>query len=186
MTRFEIQELPLAGLKLIKRQQLGDARGHFSRLFCSQELAQAGWTVPIAQINHSVTARCGTVRGMHFQKPPHTEIKLVTCLRGSVWDVAVDVRAGSATFLHWHAQCLTAENLYSMLIPEGFAHGFQTLSDDCELIYLHSKPYVTEAESALNAFDGLLCIDWPLSVTVRSERDTAHPWLDDGFKGVIL
>ena len=125
MKRLAIADLPLAGLKRIERQRLGDARGFLSRLFCAEELAAAGWSKPIAQINQTFTAKRGTVRGLHFQYPPHAEMKLVSCLRGEVWDVAVDVRAGSKTFLRWHAERLSADNGCALLIPEGFAHGFQ-------------------------------------------------------------
>ena len=110
---------------------MGDARGFLSRLFCAEELRAAGWTGPIAQINHTHTARKGTVRGMHFQYPPHAEMKLVSCLRGEVWDVAVDIRAGSQTFLRWHAEILSADNGRALLIPQGFAHGFQALTRRC-------------------------------------------------------
>jgi dTDP-4-dehydrorhamnose 3,5-epimerase len=186
MTGLAIHALPLEGLKLIQRQQLGDVRGHLSRLFCSQELAAAGWTVPIAQINHSVTTRCGTVRGMHFQKPPHAEFKLVTCLRGSVWDVAVDLRTGSPTFLQWHAQQLSAQNGHAMLIPQGFAHGFQSLTDDAELLYCHSAAYAPEAEGALNALDPCLGIPWPLALAERSARDCQNALISDNFEGIRL
>ena len=119
MSRFTISDLSLAGLKLITRQRLGDSRGFLSRLFCAEELAAAGWVKPVAQINHTYTAIRGTLRGMHFQRPPHAEMKLVSCLRGEVWDVAVDVRPGSPTFLCWHAERLSANNGQALLIPEG-------------------------------------------------------------------
>ena len=109
MNRLFVTDLPLAGLKRIERQRLGDARGFLSRLFCAEELGPAGWTKPIAQINHTYTAKRGTVRGMHFQHPPHADMKLVSCIRGEVWDVAVDIRAGSKTFLRWHAEKLSAD-----------------------------------------------------------------------------
>ena len=120
MNRFTHTDLPLSGLKLIERKRLGDARGFLSRLFCSQELSAAGWNRPIVQINHSYTAGRGAVRGMHFQHPPYAEMKLVSCLHGELWDVAVDIRARSNTFLHWHAERLSAENGHALLIPEGF------------------------------------------------------------------
>ncbi len=186
MTRFAIQSTPLDGLKLIERKRLGDARGFLSRLFCAEELAIAGWTEPIAQINHTYTARRGTVRGMHFQYPPHADAKLVSCLRGEVWDVAVDLRAGSLTFLRWHAQRLSSENGCAMLIPEGFAHGFQTLSDDTELIYCHSACHSPELEGALDALDPRLAITWPLAVVERSERDMSHAPITDIYKGIQL
>lgn len=186
MSRFDATALPLRGLICVQRRRLGDERGFLSRLFCVDALADFGWTGPVAQVNHTLTAVKGTVRGMHYQTPPCAEQKLVTCLRGAIWDVAVDLRTGSPTFLHWHAQTLSADNLCALLIPEGFAHGFQALSDDCELIYLHSKPHAPEAEAALNALDTMLGIEWPLTVAMRSARDTAHPWLDANFKGLML
>ena len=138
----------------------------------------------MAQINHTLTRRRGTVRGLHFQNPPHAEDKLVSCLRGSVFDVGVDLRQGSATFLHWHGEILSADNGRGLLIPRGFAHGFQTLEDDCELLYLHSSAYVPKAEGALNARDPRLNIHWPLEFTDISERDTNHPPITHEFTGI--
>ena len=184
MSRFTITDLPLAGLKLIERQGLGDSRGYLSRLFCAQELDVAGWHQPIAQINHTYTARRGTVRGLHYQRPPHAEMKLVSCIQGEVWDVAVDLRSGSPTFLHWHAKALSASNHQALLIPEGFAHGFQALSDDVSLLYCHSSAYNSEAEAALNARDPRLAIMWPLAMTELSSRDAEHCLMDMNFEGV--
>ncbi|MFI3185646.1 MAG: dTDP-4-dehydrorhamnose 3,5-epimerase [Methylococcaceae bacterium] len=186
MSRFIITDLPLAGLKLIERQRLGDNRGFLARLFCAEALAKAGWHLPIAQINHTYTAQRGTVRGVHYQLPPHAEMKLVSCIQGEVWDVAVDLRAGSSTFLHWHAEVLSADNNRAMLIPEGFAHGFQTLTDDVQLLYCHSVAYSLEAEAALNAQDPRLAIKWPIKITELSIRDAKHPLLDTKFEGVSL
>lgn len=186
MSRFTITDLPLAGLKLVGRQRLGDSRGFLARLFCAEELAVIGWLQPIAQINHTFTARRGTVRGMHFQLPPHAEMKLVTCMQGEVWDVAVDLRAGSPTFLHWHAERLSANNGRALLIPEGFAHGFQALTDGVELLYCHSAAYTQSAEGGVNPQDERLSITWPLAITELSARDAAHPMLEDGFEGVVL
>lgn len=186
MKRFTVTDLPLAGLKRVERQRLGDQRGFLARLFCAEELAAAGWTQPIAQINHTYTANKGTVRGMHFQRPPQAEMKLVTCIRGEVWDVAVDLRADSLTFLHWHAEHLSGENGNALLIPEGFAHGFQALTDDVELLYCHSMPYAAAAEGGLNPQDERLGITWPLQITERSARDAEHPMIDQSFKGFRL
>ena len=186
MSRFTVQHLPLAGLTRITRQFLGDSRGFLSRVFCSDELADIGWIQPVAQINHTYSAQAGTVRGLHFQHPPYSEIKLVTCLRGKIWDVAVDLRAGSETFLNWHAEELSAENGHSLLIPKGFAHGFQTLSDDVDLLYCHSEPYTRDAEAGLNPQDIKLAIDWPLTITEISKRDTLHPMLNSQFAGLNL
>jgi len=186
VSRFAITDLPLNGLKRVERQKLGDSRGFLSRLFCADELAQAGWHKPIAQINHTYTAKRGTVRGMHYQRPPHAEMKLVSCLSGEVWDVAVDLRYSSPTFLRWHAERLSSENGFALLIPEGFAHGFQTLTDDVELLYCHSAAYVPEAEAGLNPADQKLSIAWPLAITERSIRDSQHPMLDEQFTGLVL
>ncbi len=186
MNRFSVANLPLSGLKRIERRRLGDCRGFLSRLFCAEELAAAGWIKPIAQINHTCTARCGTVRGMHFQHPPHAEMKLVTCIRGEVWDVAVDVRANSPTFLRWHAEHLSMDNGRALLIPEGFAHGFQALTDDVELLYCHSASYSSSSEDCLNPQDARLAIIWPQSITELSARDAAHPLIETGFEGVCL
>lgn len=186
MSRFTVTHTPLADLKLIERQHLGDTRGFLSRLFCAQELASAGWTKPIAQINHTYTAKKGTVRGLHFQHPPHAEMKLVSCIRGAVWDVAVDIRAGSPTFLQWYAQELSAENHCALLIPEGFAHGFQTLTEDAELLYCHSESYAATAENGLNPNDQQLSIQWPLVITELSDRDAAHAFINTNFEGVRI
>ena len=186
MKRFNLVDLPLSGLKLVGRERLGDHRGFLSRLFCAEELSTAGWVKPIAQINHTYTAKRGAVRGMHFQRPPHAEMKLVSCIRGEVWDVAVDVRAGSPTFLHWHAERLSAENGRALLIPEGFAHGFQALTDDVEMLYCHSAAYCASAETGLNPQDTRLSIQWPLPISELSTRDAGHRLIESGFEGVSL
>jgi dTDP-4-dehydrorhamnose 3,5-epimerase len=186
MSRFEIQSTRLEGLGVIQRKAIGDDRGFLSRLFCQQELAAAGWVWPIRQINHTATATSGIVRGMHFQLPPKAEGKLVSCIRGAVWDVAVDVRKDSPTFLQWHAEELSAENLRAMLIPPGFAHGFQTLQPDSELIYLHSEAYDSDLERGLNPQDPILAISWPLDISKISPRDLGHPMLGADFSGVPL
>jgi dTDP-4-dehydrorhamnose 3,5-epimerase len=146
----------------------------------------AGVRKPIAQINHTLTRRVGAVRGMHFQWPPHAETKLVSCLRGEVFDVAVDLRRHSPTFLQWHAEVLSPANQRSFLIPEGFAHGFQALAADCELVYVHSAPYVPEAEGAVSVRDPGLKIAWPLAISELSERDGRHPFLTPQFEGIDL
>ena len=184
--RFKVFDTPISDLKVIERQQLGDGRGFLSRLFCATELSAIGWHKPIAQINQTFTRERGTVRGLHFQLPPQTEMKLITCLRGAVWDVAVDVRAGSPTFLQWHALELSESNCCAVLLPEGFAHGFQTLAKDCELLYVHSMPYSPKAEAGLNALDPKLSIRWPLETSGLSARDLQHPMIDLQFKGLIF
>lgn len=183
-TRFDILDTPISGLHILERKPVGDDRGYLERLFCAAELQPILSGKTIAQINHTLTANRGTVRGMHFQYPPHAETKFVSCLRGEVFDVAVDLRNNSPTFLHWHAEILSANNHRTLIIPEGFAHGFQTLSDNCEMLYFHTAPYHPGAEDVLNVHDPRLGISWPLPVTGLSPRDAGHPLLNNGFTGV--
>lgn len=154
------------------------------RLFCAEELTVAGWTKPIAQINHTYTAQKGTVRGMHYQRPPYSEMKLVSCIRGQLLDVVVDLRDDSNTYLEHHAELLSAENGKALLIPEGFAHGFQSLTDDVELIYCHSMFYKAEAEAGISPRDKRLSIEWPLPITEISIRDQNHPLINQYFEGL--
>ena len=184
--RFDKEETPLQGLSVLKRKIIGDSRGYLERLFCYEDLSIHTQGQNIAQINHTLTKTRGTVRGMHFQRPPHSEIKFVSCLRGEVFDVAVDLRGNSPTFLHWFGLVLSADNFKTLLIPEGFAHGFQAQSDDCELLYLHTKAYQPEAEGGLSALDPRLAISWPLPVVGLSRRDSLHCLIDDEFKGFII
>lgn len=181
-----VTDTPLAGLKVVQRHPRGDARGFLARLFDRAELLACGWHAAIEQVNHTHTTQAGTIRGMHYQLPPYSEMKLVSCIRGAVWDVAVDLRQGSPTFLQWHAERLSADNGRALLIPQGYAHGFQTLTDDVEMLYCHSAPYVPQAEAGLHFEDVRLGIDWPLPITQVSERDRQHPRLDTAFPGVAL
>jgi dTDP-4-dehydrorhamnose 3,5-epimerase len=186
MSRFTVSDTPIAGVKVVTRKRIGDARGFLARLFCAEELAAFGWRKPIAQINHTFTQARGAVRGMHFQRPPHAEMKLVSCIRGQVWDVAVDLRKCSPTFLQWHAELLSEDNDRALLIPEGCAHGFQVQSDAAELLYLHSAPYVSDAEGGVNPCDERLAIRWPLAIAQLSARDAGHPPITDTFEGMTL
>lgn len=174
----------LKDLLVVQRKAIEDERGFLSRFYCADEFQQAGMDMPIVQINHTLTRKKGAVRGLHFQHSPHAEKKMVSCLYGEVWDVAVDLRKDSPTFLHWHAEVLSAVNRKSLLIPEGFAHGFQTMTDDCELIYLHSSAYHPESEDALNVNDPQLSIRWPLAITELSERDRNHKLIEQNFQGI--
>lgn len=182
--RFTILDTPLRGLKLVARKPMGDHRGYLERLYCVDEFESLFAGKPIAQVNRSLTRKRGSVRGMHFQRPPHAEAKLVTCLAGRVFDVAVDLRRASPTFLHWHGEVLSADNHRSLLIPEGFAHGFQALSEDCQLLYLHSASYQPGHEGGLHPQDPELAIAWPEPVAELSARDAGHPFLDEAFDGV--
>lgn len=184
MSRFQGFETPLMGVWNIERVLLGDARGFLSRLFCADELAAYGWRWPVAQINHARTEKCGTVRGMHFQHAPHCEAKLVSCVKGAVWDVAVDLRKGSPTFLQWTAQVLSAENRRALLIPPGCAHGFQSIEDGAELLYCHSHPFTPGADAGLNPQDPTLAIAWPQPITLISVKDRQQPLLQANFQGL--
>lgn len=186
MARFDFISAPLAGLIKVQRKAIEDHRGFLSRFYCAEEFREAGLNKPVAQINHTLTRNKGAVRGMHFQYPPHAETKLVSCLQGQIFDVAVDLRCGSPTFLKWHGVVLSKQNRLSLLIPAGFAHGFQTLTEDCELIYLHTESYHPESEGALNAADPKLAIAWPLPIAEISERDRDHKLIGQEFKGIAV
>jgi dTDP-4-dehydrorhamnose 3,5-epimerase len=185
MTQFSVCNTPIKDLMVIERMPVNDHRGFLARIFCVEQLKEFGWQKPIAQINLTLTKKRGTVRGMHFQNTPHAEMKLVSCLRGEVWDVAIDLRAKSPTFLMWYAEKLSADNCQALLIPEGFAHGFQALSDDCELLYVHSSLYVQNAEAGIQPTDPRIGISWPLNISEVSVRDLSHPLLNDQFLGIV-
>ena len=185
-TRFTISNTALKDLHSLQRKPLGDERGYLERLFCTEELQAILSGKHIMQINHTFTKKKGTVRGLHYQHPPHAETKLVMCLQGEVFDVALDLRHNSPTFLQWHGELLSADNHKTLHIPEGFAHGFQTLTDNCELIYLHTAAYNAEAEDALNAQDPRLAINWPLEITELSSRDLNHPLINQNYQGISL
>ncbi len=184
--RINIIETKFSGLQVLQRKPIGDNRGYIERLFCAEELKTLADGKTVVQINRTMTKDEGTVRGMHFQNPPHAEIKFVSCLRGKVFDVAVDLRSNSSTFLQWHSEVLSCSNHKTLVIPEGFAHGFQTLTNDCEMLYCHTAPYQPKAEGGLNSRDPRLAITWPLPMTEISPRDTAHPLLNDAFTGIML
>ena len=186
MNRLVLHSTPIDGLHVLERDPIGDSRGFLERMFCQDSLRQFLKGKTVRQINRTLTRQRGTVRGLHFQNPPYAETKIVTCLKGKVWDVAIDLRRGSLTFLEHHAVLLAEDNNRSFLIPEGFAHGFQTLTSDCELLYFHTADYNVEFESAFNAIDPLLSIPWPEPIIERSDRDVNHPMLADNFQGVEL
>lgn len=183
---FDFLTTPLAGLFEIQRNQLNDERGFLSRLFCSNEFNEVGLKKPFVQVNHTKTNNKGTIRGMHFQNPPYGEVKVVSCIQGEVLDVIVDIRKDSKTFLNYHSVVLSSNNLKGIFIPEGFAHGFQTLTDDCQLLYLHSEFYTPSAESVINPFDPFLDIKWPCNLSDISERDQNQPMLNSSFRGIQL
>jgi dTDP-4-dehydrorhamnose 3,5-epimerase len=174
----------LAGVVVVETEPWVDDRGAFTRLFCECELSKVIGRRHIVQVNHSRTATVGAVRGLHFQRPPHAEMKLVRCLLGRVLDVAVDLRTDSPTFLQWYAEELTPRNARMLVVPEGCAHGFQVLEADSEILYLHTAFYAPETESGIRFDDARLGISWPLAVADLSERDRQLPTLDANFGGI--
>ncbi len=186
MKRFEFIPTALPLLMVVQRKAIEDQRGFLSRLYCAEEFCKAGLDKPIAQISHTFTNRKGAVRGLHFQHFPHAETKLVTCINGEIFDVAIDLRRNSPTFLQWHGEVLSGTNRRSLFIPEGCAHGFQTLTENCELIYLHTAPYQPDAEGGIRYNDPAVNISWPLRATDVSPRDASHPLLLNNFEGVLL
>lgn len=181
-----IENVGIEGLKLITPEPFCDERGYFSRIFCQREMASIKENLVIAQINNSFTKKKGAIRGMHFQYPPRAEIKIVRCVKGKIFDVGVDIRNGSSTFLQWHGEVLSAENQKMLVIPEGFAHGFQTLEDDCEIIYFNTAFYSKEFESAISYKDPKIGIKWPEKITVVSEKDANHPYINENFEGIKI
>ena len=182
MKKLSFKPTPISNLKTIEHKPLQDFRGSFKKLFC-QNLFQE--IINIKQINHSITKEKGTLRGLHFQYSPYSETKIVSCLRGKVFDVAVDLRKGSSTFLHYHAELLTDYNNKSYFIPEGFAHGFQTLTSNCEMLYFHTNVYNEKYEGVVNAIDPKIKINWPEKITNISERDKKQTLLTNDFEGLI-
>lgn len=176
-------EAVIPGVVEIQRTVHPDARGSFSRLFDYEAMRQFGWPSSTYQMNFSKTIAKGTVRGIHAQFGATPEYKLVTCVQGEVWDVCVDLRERSETYLLWQAFRLSDSNALSILIPPGVAHGFQTLSDNVAMLYCHSAPYEKDFETGVNPFDPALSIPWPVPVTVVSDRDREHGLIQTRFKG---
>lgn len=183
---MKLERTCIEGVWVAESMANQDQRGRFSRLFCSREQQDIIGSRSIVQINHSVTRSVGALRGLHYQFPPHAEMKIVRCLRGRVFDVAVDMRKGSATFRKWTSLELTPENRRALVIPEGCAHGFQVLEPDSELLYLHTAFYAPKAEGGVRFDDPMIGVDWPLTPTDLSERDLHHPLLDKNFEGIVV
>lgn len=177
---------PIDGLLEIHSDVFEDERGSFRRVFCDTDFSAIRPNLHFSQINISSTSKSGTLRGMHFQKPPSAEAKLIRCLKGRAFDVAVDIRSDSPTFLHWHAVELSPGANNSVFIPEGFAHGFQALEDDTELLYFHTTPWRKQDEGALRFNDPQLGIQWPLPVSATSDKDRNSALIDADFIGMHL
>jgi len=183
---MQFEPTPIPGAFVIKLSPHIDERGAFSRLYCEEELRALGRTRSIVQVNHSVNKEKGTVRGMHFQYPPYAETKIIRCLRGRVFDVMIDLRTDSPAFLQWHSVELSPEGYNMIYIPEGCAHGFQTLEENSELLYFHTAFYNKDAEGALRYDDPRVSIKWPLPAMNVSQKDKSYPLLNDAFGGVML
>ena len=181
---MKVLPTPLAGLQVIDTEPSCDSRGRFERLFCEQDWTPLRKDLRFVQVNLSTTTQRGSVRGLHFQHAPAAEAKLIRCVHGHVFDVAVDLRAGSPTFLRWHAVELRADEPREVFIPEGFAHGFQALGDDAQLLYFHTAAWTRSCEGGVRHDDPRLAIDWPLPVSEVSDRDRNHPLLNDAFQGL--
>ena len=186
MNDFKIFKTCLDGLIQIERSFHEDNRGFFSRIFCSDIADYFDLNNSKTQINYSLTKKTGTIRGMHFQKKPFSENKLVTCISGKIYDVAIDLRPNSNTFLQYYGKILSSVNCVSLLIPEGFAHGFQVLEKNSMLIYMHSAPYKPEYESGVNPMDPEINIKWPLKKKYISNKDENLKLLNKNFDGIKL
>jgi len=176
---MQFEETPLRGCYVIRTTPFIDHRGAFARFFCERELAPVIGDRKIVNVNFSRTAKRGSIRGMHFQRAPDAEMKFVRCSKGRVFDVAVDLRKESPTYLHWYGVELSAENMHMFAVPEGFAHGFQALENDAEIMYLVTAFYSPHCEGGLNHTDPQIGIRWPLPITDVSEKDLRHPYLRD-------
>ena len=168
-------ELSLAGAYVIDLEPRRDERGFFARAFCAEELERRGLKAGVVQANLSQNVRRGTVRGMHYQRAPRAEVKMVRCVHGAIYDAIIDLRRESPTYLRWTSVELSRENRRMLYVPEGFAHGYQALTDDCEVLYLVTEFYAPEHESAIRWNDPLFRIEWPLADVSLSPKDAAHP-----------
>jgi len=171
-------ETSLRDAYLVELEQREDERGFFARSFCQREFSELGLDPCVVQCNISFNRHSGTLRGMHYQIPPHTEAKLVRCTRGAIYDVIIDLRPSSPTYQKWTGVELTAENRSALYIPAGFAHGFQTLADDSEIFYQMSEFFAPEAARGIRWNDPTFGITWPLPVRVISKKDSAIPNFD--------
>lgn len=176
---MKIEQTALEGVCILTPQRHGDARGFFSESWNKARMGAAGLDFDFVQDNHSVSAQVGTVRGLHYQSPPHAQAKLVRCGRGALWDVAVDFRAGSPTFGHWVGVDLTPDNGCQLLIPAGFLHGFVTRAPDTEIIYKCTDYYAPDCDGAVAWDDPDIGIDWGVDAPVLSDKDAAAPKLTD-------
>jgi dTDP-4-dehydrorhamnose 3,5-epimerase len=181
---MQFRKTPLVGAYLVELEKCGDERGFFARLFCEKEFGAAGLETRFVQANNSLTLKKGVLRGLHYQLPPAAEVKVVRAIRGALWDVIVDLRPGSFSYLKWFGAELSEDNRSMLYIPRGFGHGFITLTDNVEACYLHSAFYSPEAERGLRWNDPAVGIEWPLQPREMSDKDCKWPDLNSEFHGV--
>jgi dTDP-4-dehydrorhamnose 3,5-epimerase len=174
---MNFHETPLKGAFVIDVEPRTDPRGFFARAFCTQEFEGRSLEAGIVQANLSFNELAGTLRGMHFQRAPYAEVKMVRCIRGSIFDVIVDLREGSATYGQWFGETLSADNRRMMYVPKGFAHGYQALENGSEVFYMVTERYAPDFEGGLRWDDPSIGIEWPISDPIVSDRDRAHPLL---------
>ena len=183
---MQFNETKIKGLYVAELEVFNDNRGFFVKSYCDTLLKEIGVTKPIKQVNHSLTSVTGSIRGMHYQNPPHAEVKIVRCISGEVFDVAIDLRKESDTFLQWHGEYLSSDNFKMMIIPEGFSHGVQTIKPNSELLYLHTESYEKKSESGILFNDEKIGIEWPLKAKDISDRDLKHKPITKDFKGINI
>ena len=177
--RFD--ETPIPGAFTVELDRRGDERGFFARVFCEEEFGAAGLPTRFVQVNNSLSAERGTLRGMHYQLAPAAEVKVVRCIRGALWDVVLDLREASPTFGRWYGAELSAENRRMMVVPEGCAHGFVTLEPDTEAFYFVTHPYAPDLERGVRWDDPRFGIEWPIAPIVLSDKDRGHPDFDPAW-----
>jgi dTDP-4-dehydrorhamnose 3,5-epimerase len=184
MNKFNVIDEVINGVKVLETKPITDERGYFQRLFCIEELQEVGLNKNIVNVNHSLTKKAGSIRGLHYQLQPFSEIKIIKCIKGSILDVVVDIRKNSPTFLKYFSIKLTNFNNRMLYIPEGFAHGFQSLEDNSEIIYFVTNYYSKEHDMVLNPFDKAININWPLNCTCISEKDNNALFINESFVGL--
>ena len=185
MNKFKFIKTSIPDVKVCISQPIKDERGYLDRVYCQHEFRKITRS-SIKQINRTFTKKVGTIRGFHYQKKPYSEIKIIKCVKGKIFDVALDIRKNSSTFLKYHAEIISAENNKIILIPEGFAHGFQTLTENCELIYFHTQFYNKKSESGINLLDSKINIKWPKKISFISQRDKNFSLIKANFDGINL
>ena len=186
LDKFTKLNTKIKDLIVVNRNTFIDSRGSLLRVFSQKGFNKLGYNELVDSINIAEVKNKGTIKGFHFQKPPHSEIKIVTCIKGSISDVAIDLRSSSKTFLKHHVEKLSERNKKSIVIPKGFAHGFQTLEDNCILLYIHSNSYQKKYESGLNVLDKKLNVKWPIKINKISARDRGFKYIDNYFKGLKI